>query len=194
MFFKGKEIVFNNKKRVIASFILMLVFFCYIPKIKIPFFVNRTESLPQGFYIKLFKKAKYNKNEYVTFKPDKYVLDYNKQTPETTYMKKIVGVEGDKIKYNKKTQTLTINDKEKVLHVFILKDLNEKQNDFEYIVPKNKYFVAGTHKYSFDSRYFGVIDISQIENQDAPLIMFSDLKKIFNFLNIKIIFSNELIN
>ena len=42
MFFKGKEIVFNNKKRVIASFILMIALLCYIPKIKIPFFVNRT--------------------------------------------------------------------------------------------------------------------------------------------------------
>lgn len=41
--------------------------------------------------------------------------------------------------------------------------------DFDGVIPKGKYFVTGTHPRSYDSRYFGFVDQSNIERGAKPL-------------------------
>lgn len=41
--------------------------------------------------------------------------------------------------------------------------------DFNGVVPSGKYFVTGTHPRSYDSRYFGFVDKSNIERGAKPL-------------------------
>lgn len=40
---------------------------------------------------------------------------------------------------------------------------------FNGIIPKDKYFVIGTHELSYDSKYFGFIDKTQILRKETPL-------------------------
>lgn len=44
-----------------------------------------------------------------------------------------------------------------------------KHEKYDLIIPKNKYFFSGTHKYSYDSRYFGLIDRNAITRGAKPL-------------------------
>lgn len=126
--------------------------------------LSRDESLDYRVWLSTGNKDSYKLNSYVRFKyihPDKYI--------EGRYLIKQVSCkEGDLLQ--RTGDYFTCNGKN------IAKVLYEDRNGnelipFEYdgVIPQGYYFLTGTHERSYDSRYFGLIYISEIDEQVIPL-------------------------
>lgn len=102
--------------------------------------------------------------KYVLFIPP--FTKYTKNS-DIKYLKKIGCREGQNLSI-KENKYFCDNE---LIGIAKEKDMNGvKLEKFEFngIVPKDKYFVIGTHEYSFDSKYFGFIDKSQILRKAKP--------------------------
>jgi len=83
--------------------------------------------------------------------------------------KMVMGVAGDKVRIE--NGQLFINDKYLSSLKYGSDRLGKPINfwDKEYIIPEGKIFVFGTEKKSWDSRYWGLYDISGIRANIQPL-------------------------
>lgn len=132
-------------------------------------------TLKSGESTLVLKKFKPKRGDVVVFKaPDKF----NRQ-----YVKRIIGIPGDEIKY--KDRVLTINGKKQDEN-YILNDSNESVDsrllkEFSMKVPKDEYVVFGDNRnLSNDSRIFGTISkeslVGKVEMITYPLSDFSFVK------------------
>lgn len=159
----------NNIKTVLRNkwFYLFISLIILIPKIyeKLPIRIDFTQqqSLNNSIWIS-YSDLSIDTN-YILFIPPKsrYI-----QNDKVQYLKKIGCKEGDYLK--------VINDEFFCNGNFIGKarkydsNLNiVEQFYFDGLIPQDKYFVIGTHDLSYDSKYFGFIDKSQILRKETPL-------------------------
>lgn len=104
------------------------------------------------------KKFGIKRGDIVTFQ--------NKETGSMSYIKRVIGLEGEKISI--KNGNYYINDKA-LLENYTLNDLPTFGNTFladceEMEIPQGKYFVSGDNRtVSSDSRVIGLIDINEID-------------------------------
>lgn len=88
----------------------------------------------------------------------------------TKIIKKVIGVPGDKIKVS--GLDFWVNG-EHAGRLWLAKSIpGKKPGDFdnEHQLGENEFFLVGTEKESFDSRYWGALDGSQIIGYSHPLI------------------------
>ncbi|WP_139454153.1 signal peptidase I [Campylobacter armoricus] len=126
------------------------------------FHFNYTRSMPLGLY-KEINSSTLNKNDIVLLKiPQKKEI----------LLKKIVAVSGDFVEVNKQgvfiNKTLMPNSK---IFSFDSKGNPLKFKPFKHRLKKNELFVMGENIKSYDSRYFGVIDILQNKVKKVKLII-----------------------
>ncbi|WP_413694399.1 signal peptidase I [Psychromonas sp. KJ10-2] len=86
-----------------------------------------------------------------------------------TMGKYVVGIEGDIVTINKKG--VFINGTLKTTGLMLAEKLGETKESFykTYEIPKDKFFFMGTAPRSYDSRYWGLADISQVRGEAIPL-------------------------
>lgn len=127
-------------------------------------------SLPYSIWLKGDKSDQYIKGS--------YVMSYPIGTRKIKYdyiIKQISCVAGDKliIKKDRETKNMFCNDK--LIGEVLSEDRTGKKIESfmisdELIIPNGYYFLSGTHKRSYDSRYFGVVDIEKIIIEVYPLL------------------------
>lgn len=117
-------------------------------------YVNLTESLSHRFFISFRgRQKKVQRKDYVAFIHPLY--------PNRTLIKRIDGIPGDSIELT----ALGVTVQGSIFPV------RQKEPLKTPVIPKNQYFVSGTHDRSYDSRYesFGLVHRSQIRGVVWPL-------------------------
>lgn len=174
-----------NKNKILKIFIkiFLSILLCHII-VNNFFVVNLTPSIKTGIYFVLpVNKEELKIGDIVLFSMpdeiDKFVHEREYITNNChTFLKEIGALEKDRIKIE--NEKLYINDK--FIGKIEKKDTlgRELPQITSFTVPKDYFFPIGTHRKSFDGRYYGKIDIKLIEKK-AFLIV--DFKKLFLFNN-----------
>jgi signal peptidase I len=121
-----------------------------------------------------------NKAAYYFSKPkrgDVIVFEYPLE-PEKDFIKRVIGVPGDKIKMVDKkvyinSKVLSEDYVRYATNTIIYNNDNPRDNFDEFTVPNEKYFVMGDNRdSSFDSRYWGFVSKDKIKGK-ALLIYWS---------------------
>jgi len=147
--------------RKIRIFLFLSIFFLGVvfKLMGFEYAYSSTPSLEYKHFVINTKNKSYNKGDLITFEYDKEPKYY---VQKGDYLTKIVSCTENEL-LNFKENSFYCNNKK--IANFTIIDLNfNKIKPFEYsgVIPKNKIFVLGTHKYSYDSRTFGLIDKSSI--------------------------------
>jgi len=121
--------------------------------------ITLSPSLEHRVFVKKGRASKLKKGDYVMFrlKHDRYAK------PGDRILKKVACIGGDTLKVTR--------DKKYYCNGVYLgraKDRTlkgEKLDNFVYngTIPKDRFFVMGRHKDSYDSRYFGFLSMEQVE-------------------------------
>ena len=142
---------------ILISFILVGVFIFYTFNLKF----NTTASMPLGIY--QIQNTTPKKGDLVIFK-----LSQNNKI----LLKRVVAANGDFVKVDKNGVFINkILVKNSTIFKFDTKG-NPLQNvNINRKLRTNEIFVMGDHKRSFDSRYFGIININDTKIQKAREIL-----------------------
>ena len=123
--------------------------------------INTSTSLPHTFYITNPKPAVIKRGDYISFT--------HAASPKII-VKRVLAIEGDEI--IKKKHTVQIKGCDRSLFLKSGRSdgsvLTQIKAD---VVPEKKFFVAGSHHDSFDSRYqeFGLIPLAHVRGQVWPV-------------------------
>lgn len=155
---KMKSYLYKSENFIIIGLILGIVFGIFF------IHLSRDTSLDYNVWLSAGKQDNYTLNSYVRFKythPDRYIEG-------KWLIKQVACREGDLLE--RYGDYFICNGKN------IVKALHTDKNgnpliQFEYngIIPKGYYFLTGTHDRSYDSRYFGLIYHSEIDERVFPL-------------------------
>ena len=146
------------------------------------FTLNVTDSVQTGLYYKKIFPS-YKKGHLATFEMKREYLKYVEEFPnkwtrkKNFFLKRIAAQEGDVIE--NRSGVLYINGKEKgkILKVKgISTELDQKK---KIRLGKNEFFMMGDSRESFDSRYYGPVNRSELKNEVVLLVKGETLKKIF---------------
>jgi len=151
------------KIMIVMIAILMLMtalFFNY-------FFISKDISLPYTLWLKGVSRAEYKKNSYVMAKTNDPRL--------TTYdyiIKNISCISGERLTVKK--EEVFCND----IYIGEILDRDKRGKELksfmdsgtEIIVPTGYYFLSGSHKRSYDSRYFGLVSGKDIMLTVYPIL------------------------
>lgn len=141
---------------------LALIFFTLsVSLLALGFTYNSTPSLPLGFY-KTNHSGNFSKNELITFK----LKDY-----DIKFLKRIVASEGDLVEVN--SQGVFINNiKAPHSKIFSYTKFGQKIQyiPFNRVLKKDEIFVMGEIDESYDSRYFGVLNLKELKAKNARAI------------------------
>lgn len=153
-------------KILTVSFIIIFIIHLFINNFII---FNKTDSLKKGIYFAIScDKNNIQKGDIVFFKMpenlDKLVHQRNYISKECHYfLKKVGGLEGDLIE--NKGNKFYINS-QIVGEIFEEDSLGNKLPQIEnFIISKGNFIPIGTHKKSFDGRYFGELPLNLIEKK-----------------------------
>ena len=161
-------------KILILPFIFLMlinffVFFCR--EYHIGFSYQQTKSMPIGLYFYM-PKTKISRGDDILFKLDvhseRFMVERGYILKPTNLLKRVVAISGDMVCYEK--GGINIVNPQNNFHFIIQKYQEDTQGrklpsiiDGCRLLKKGEYFVIGiSSKYSFDSRYFGIIKNSQI--------------------------------
>ncbi|SPD72448.1 putative Plasmid transfer protein TraF [uncultured Desulfobacterium sp.] len=139
---------------------------------------NTTGSLPRGLYF-ISKEAQIKRGDIVYFKPPfsirKLLIERNWLPEKANLMKEVVAIPGDHICIGS-TGKLSINFSECRQIILLKTDSKGLRMPHPYVdcgfIPKNKCFVLTDCARGFDSRYFGLIDLSLVIGKATPLFLF----------------------
>ena len=100
-------------------------------------------------------------------KRDIIVFKYPKE-PERMFIKRIVGINGDTIEIKNKQLYInnTVVDEPYVIHTDSKIENSVRDNFGPFVIPPNKVFVMGDNRdQTFDSRFWGVADVKDIQGK-----------------------------
>lgn len=135
---------------------------------------NTTDSMEKGFY---YETAEQNLElcDIISFSlpkgvaekvhADRYVGSHQK------LLKFVAGLPGDKIEIKNKQICVTPKGKKVGCYWGEIKEKDKNGNDTvslltDCIIPENKVLAMAVHRGSFDSRYFGLVDISTVTKME----------------------------
>lgn len=156
-------------KQDLPFFIFLMIFFqgVYHLKQNYALAISSTPSLPDTVFLIDKKNKHINKNDYVSFYyPGE---DFAVYKTGDEFVKIAKCIPGDQLHVVNKNYFC--NDQ--LIATGLLKDSRgQDMSSFEFngTVPQGKYFVIGTHKKSFDSRYWGFVDQKEIIGLTKGLI------------------------
>ena len=137
------------------------------------FYLNVTESLPPGLYMKAFD-SEYNCGDCIIYEPPEEVKNLIVKNEwgdgKHYFLKKIGATAGEKYSIDSEKLTFEIEGKYigKVFEKDSMgKELPRLRGNFE--VPKDCILPIATNERSFDGRYTGVIPISRIKTKVIPI-------------------------
>ncbi len=127
-------------------------------------------SLPYSIWLKGDKSDQYIKGS--------YVMSYPIGTRAIKYdyiIKQISCVAGDRLTVKKDSNIKNMFCNDELIGEVLSEDRDGKKIESftisdELIIPNGYYFLSGTHKRSYDSRYFGVVNIEKIVIEVYPLL------------------------
>ncbi len=165
----------------LIKYILLIFALIIILNIVFSFFtINYSNSYPLGFYFnKNFENIERGKlytfcpeyDEKMQFAEENgFWVNIDKSCGRTPkYLKKALGLPYDKIII--KDNGVYINDK-LIPNTEIMLKNKVYNKDVEFILKADEYFMLSDYnKYSYDSRYFGIIKKHQIKKEVVPLII-----------------------
>lgn len=126
--------------------------------------ISRDISLDYNIWLSLGKQETYNTSDYVRFRFDRQ----DKYIQGKWLIKQITCGPNDLLLNT--NNIITCNGK------VIARILQEDKNgnilqglSFSGYIPNGYYFVQGTHERSYDSRYFGLVNIKELKEKVIPL-------------------------
>lgn len=165
-----KKIKRINKLKIaiVTIAILMLMTFLFFSY----FIISRDISLPYSLWIKGVSRAEYKKHSYVMTKiNDPLIARYD------YIIKKISCISGERlvIKEDAVSRSKKIFCNDNYIGEILAKDRNGNELEAfttydEIVIPPRYYFLSGTHKRSYDSRYFGLISDTDIMLDVYPIL------------------------
>jgi len=165
---------------LIAVIVLLAIFIFGMKQNQIIF--NTTSSFPLGFY-KISKSTQYKKGDLVSFcaMPSRIIdrmieqgyTQKNSLCPHQTpqLLKKIVGLEGDRVKIGKR---VSINNNEIKNSKIFMQDRagNPLTVQLSQTIEKDKFWAMSDYnERSFDSRYFGQVPLKNIIGIAVPIMI-----------------------
>jgi len=160
-----KKIQYTLKNKYFyITIIIMLLIPSYYNNLDTRIDITQQDSLPYKIWV---TKKPFTNENYVLFKPpvDKY-------TKFAKYYLKEIGC-------RPKQKLTTINNVYLCDGKVITKAQNTdidgvplKHLKFNMIIPNDTYFLIGTHKYSYDSKYFGLIEKDRIVRGATPFVKY----------------------
>lgn len=159
---KKIELVFKSKCFYICLAAIITIPYLY-NKLPVRIDITQQKSLDNSLWITYSDLSV--KSNYILFIPPKSI--YTKKE-NIQYLKQIACNEGDILKVEGKDYYC--NDKY-IGTACIYDGKGNKVDNFIFNgeIPIDKFFVTGTHHLSYDSKYFGFIDKSQILRKAKPL-------------------------
>lgn len=131
------------------------------------FYVNKTISAPRGIYMAKWNDG-WNYNDFVLMITNQ---DYGKYKAGYKMLKHVRGMQGDT--YTVEENQLIMNgNKYPIYHVKQIPQLPKGT----YVIPAHKYMMMNDPKRSFDSRYIGLIDESQLKRE---LVLFYSYEPVY---------------
>lgn len=132
--------------------------------------INTTDSLPLGLYIEVAREEIHKGDIVNLVVPDNEVTRTQFRTLSVLedrpkyYLKMIYGVAGEQVYVD--DETVLVGDLQLHMQEYVLSILESGT------IPEGYVFVGTPHKYSFDSRYYGLIDTKTITGVYVPLLTF----------------------
>lgn len=159
------------KEKLCVSTIMVLSFFTILyiyERLPIKIVVAKDVSLPYNVFLYLPKKKSFREGDYIEFVEVFKEPRFARLGNPVFLIKKIACGEGDILET--KGLNFYCNGK-KIAVAKTTTPKGEKIKIFKFSgkLPEGYYFVIGTHPYSFDSRYLGLIYKSQITAWVIPL-------------------------
>ena len=160
--------------------ILILLFVISISKcFSIYFFLQLTDSMPKGIYLRKKIPEKIEVGDIIVFRPP-YIakkLIYNRGwylfKKKYNLIKQVMAVEGDEVKINLKDGLLINNKYVGPVCEYDSKGLPLPVFKGKFKILKNEiFFVSSYCKNSFDSRYFGPVKKNSLIGIAIPFIVF----------------------
>ena len=150
----------QRKSKLFVLFLLAAIFTFSVMRLAfgILFYVNRTDSAPHGVYI-LSICQKLHAGDYVIVELplDIPALHVKKGFP---LLKRVQGFEGDR--YEITEDSLVFRGRR---YPIFRKDGLPQQEIGTYVVPKGKLLLLNEPEESFDSRYLGVMDETEVKQK-----------------------------
>ena len=138
------------------------------------FYVNVTESLPRGLYMRV-PSENFKVGDYIVYEPSAEVKNLIVKngwgSGKQDFLKKVGAVEGEKYKISTDTLSFEIEGK----YIGRVFETDNKGNELpklrgEFEVPQGYILPIATNERSFDGRYSGVISVSQIKAKVMPIL------------------------
>ncbi len=166
--FVTSKLVFTRKTVVTFMIIVFFLFAAYFFDTHLVYSNTRSNNYRLFFLIKSIKTLKPGDYVLFDFSKDKYVKEISKKFNTTIMVKRIACMPGENLvvinrKYFCNGRYLCTAKKYSLT--------GKPLTNFVYngVVPKDKIFVLGENKDSYDSRYFGFIDKREIFAKAYPL-------------------------
>lgn len=158
--------------KILAVLAIFYALLWLLKALHIGFIQQLTPSMPEGWYF-TYPVSDYHKGDNVVFIPNEQTQDYilaREWLPkDIPLLKKIVGVPGDFL--CTKAQNVYINE-QWIGKVYQTDGKGNALPIFSFCgkIPKDNYFMQGVaNPHSFDSRYYGLVNKSQIMSKAVKL-------------------------
>ncbi|WP_440617200.1 signal peptidase I [Cysteiniphilum sp. 6C5] len=163
---------FSFLYKTLAILAILYALLWLLKVLHIGFIQQLTPSMPEGWYF-TYPVADYHKGDNVVFIPNQqtehYILTRKWLPRNIPLLKKIVGVPGDLLCI--KGQNVYINE-QWIGKIYQTDGKGNMLPVFQFCgkIPKGRYFMQGVaNPHSFDSRYYGLVDKSQIMSKAVKL-------------------------
>ena len=159
------------REKLCISLLVVLSFFSILyiyEKSPVKIVIAKDVSLPYNFFIYLPKKKTFEDGDYIEF-VEVFKEPWLERLGNPVFLIKKIACKEGEILETKGLEFYCNGRKIAVAKKRTPKGRKLKIFKFSGTIPKGYYFVVGTHPYSFDSRYFGLIYKSQITAWVIPL-------------------------
>lgn len=157
--------VFLSKALILVT-VLATFYMAFLARYKLGIDLQDVRCLPWRVWFVDTADHQVTRGDYVEFRTDDRVAQFF--TPGSRFLKEVVGVPGDHVMV--KEGVVLVNGRP-LAELNLAKKIGKPLSSFsrDFIVPKGRYWVMGTHPYSYDSRYWGTISQAQILGQGYPI-------------------------
>lgn len=161
------------RKRVGVFGLCLMVAAVFFQSLSYFFFLNITDSLPLGLYLRV-PGSEFQRGDYIVYEPSEevrqIVADYGWGDGNHVFLKQIGAVAGEHYAVHEETHEFTI---EGVCRGRVF-DTDAQGHPLprlrgEFIVPEGHVLPVATNPRSFDGRYTGTIPIDSIQAKVVPL-------------------------